>query len=195
MNLKFLSKNNLGVAAALLLVVLLSQSKVLNFLLDTTLGRALLILFILFISYTNKILGVVSVLFIIIMFNNSNLNYFMEGFTAQPPTTNDTTIPSTPAKKTDEEEQPVKPTNKVAATASPVTNDTTVDHTTMPAAPALATTSSQNVAKEGFQTLDIERSIQKGKQSNSIPVIPFMKESDSIAPYEASSFAESFSTI
>ena len=191
MNLKFLSKNNLGVAAALLLVVLLSQSKVLNFLLDTTLGRALLILFILFISYANKILGVVSVLFIIIMFNNSNLNYFMEGFTAQPPTTNDTTIPSTPVKKVDEEQQPVKPTNKVAATASPVTNDTT----TMPAEPALATTSSKNVAKEGFQTLDIERSIQKGKQSNSIPVTPFMKESDSIAPYEGSSFAESFSTI
>jgi hypothetical protein len=47
---------------------------------DTALGRTILILFILGISYTNKILGVVAVLFIIIAFNNSNIGY-LEGFT------------------------------------------------------------------------------------------------------------------
>ena len=80
MDFNLVSKNNLGAATALLLVVILSQGRFLNFLLDTALGRAILILFILFISYTNKILGVVSVLFIIIMFNNSNFGY-MEGAT------------------------------------------------------------------------------------------------------------------
>ena len=80
MDFNLVSKNNLGAATALLLVVILSQGRFFNFLLDTALGRAILILFILFISYTNKILGVVSVLFIIIMFNNSNIGY-MEGAT------------------------------------------------------------------------------------------------------------------
>jgi len=80
MDFNLVSKNNLGVVTALLLVIILSQGRFFNFLLDTALGRAILILFILFISYTNKILGVVSVLFIIIMFNNSNIGY-MEGAT------------------------------------------------------------------------------------------------------------------
>ena len=80
MDFNLVSKNNLGVVTALLLVIILSQGRFFNFLLDTALGRAILILFILFISYTNKILGVVSVLFIIIMFNNSNFGY-MEGAT------------------------------------------------------------------------------------------------------------------
>ena len=80
MEFNLVSKNNLGVVTALLLVIILSQGRFFNFLLDTALGRAILILFILFISYTNKILGVVSVLFIIIMFNNSNIGY-MEGAT------------------------------------------------------------------------------------------------------------------
>jgi hypothetical protein len=80
MDFKFVSKNNMGVVATLILVILLSQARFFNFLIDTALGRAFLILFILVISYVNKMLGVVAVLFIIIMFNNSNIGY-MEGFT------------------------------------------------------------------------------------------------------------------
>ena len=81
MNLTFISKNNMGCVATLLLIILLSQSRFLNFLIETALGRCFLILFILFISYTNKILGIVSVLIIIILFNSSNIA-FMEGFTS-----------------------------------------------------------------------------------------------------------------
>jgi hypothetical protein len=80
MEFKFVSKNNLGAVATLFLVILLSHSRFFNFLLDTALGRTILILFILGISYTNKILGVVAVLFIIIAFNNSDIGY-LEGFT------------------------------------------------------------------------------------------------------------------
>jgi len=81
MDFKLISKNNIGGVATLFLVILLTQSRFFDFLIDTTLGRAILILFILGISYTNKILGVVAVLFIIISFNNSNIAY-MEGFTS-----------------------------------------------------------------------------------------------------------------
>ena len=55
MNLKLISKNNMGIVATLILVILLSQSRLFNFLIDTALGRAVLILFILVISYTNKV--------------------------------------------------------------------------------------------------------------------------------------------
>jgi hypothetical protein len=80
MEFKLLSKNSMGVSIMLLLVLLLSQSRIFDFLFETSLGRTILIIFILVISYTNKILGIVSVLFIIIMFNQSNISY-MEGFT------------------------------------------------------------------------------------------------------------------
>ena len=92
MDFKLVSKNNMGVVATLILVILLSQARFFNFLIDTALGRAFLILFILVISYVNKMLGVVAVLFIVIMFNNSNIGY-MEGFTGT------TTVSSSNEKK------------------------------------------------------------------------------------------------
>ena len=85
MDFKLVSKNNLGAVATLFLVILLSHARFFDFLIDTALGRAILILFILGISYTNKILGVVAVLFIIIAFNNSDIGY-LEGFTDSPNT-------------------------------------------------------------------------------------------------------------
>jgi hypothetical protein len=85
MDIKLFSKNNVGAVATLFLVILLSQSRFFDFLIDTALGRAILILFILGISYTNKILGVVAVLFIIIFFNSSDIGY-LEGFTSSPNT-------------------------------------------------------------------------------------------------------------
>jgi len=89
MDFKLVSKNNLGAVATLFLVILLSHARFFDFLIDTALGRAILILFILGISYTNKILGVVAVLFIIIAFNNSDIGY-LEGFTSSPNTTEKT---------------------------------------------------------------------------------------------------------
>ena len=85
MDFQLVSKNSVGAVATLFLVILLSQARFFNFLIDTALGRAILILFILGISYTNKILGVVAVLFIIIFFNSSDIGY-LEGFTSSPNT-------------------------------------------------------------------------------------------------------------
>ena len=99
MDFKLVSKNNLGAVATLLLVILLSHARFFDFLIDTALGRAILILFILGISYTNKILGVVAVLFIIISFNNSNIGY-LEGFTTTPTTPTTTTTPTSTTSTT-----------------------------------------------------------------------------------------------
>jgi hypothetical protein len=86
MNFKLISKNNVGAVATLFLVILLSHSRFFDFLVDTTLGRAILILFILGISCMNKIFGIVAVLFIIISFNNSDIGY-LEGFNNNSPNT------------------------------------------------------------------------------------------------------------
>jgi hypothetical protein len=75
-----IKQNSISVFLSLFLVILLSQSKMFNFLIDTYLGRILLLVFIIVISYLNKILGVVSVLFIIILFNQ--YKFGVEGFVA-----------------------------------------------------------------------------------------------------------------
>ena len=102
MDFKFNSKTTLGAISTLTLVIILSQSRFFDFLIDTALGRAALICLIIGISYTHKILGVISVLFVIIMFNQSYLGS-SEGFTSQPATstTATTAMPDATAAATD----------------------------------------------------------------------------------------------
>jgi hypothetical protein len=164
MDFNLVSKNNLGVVTALLLVIILSQGRFFNFLLDTALGRAILILFILFISYTNKILGVVSVLFIIIMFNNSNFGY-MEGATTMGSSmgTNMGTM-----KKDDSKKAPASVTisaNAPAPAKKPVEG-----------------------GSEGSNLSETERSF--GKQSNSMP--PIKTSTDGFEAFSGS-FKEPYS--
>jgi hypothetical protein len=79
MDFNCINKNNYGIVTTLFLVILLSHSRVFDFLFVTTLGRAILILFILGISYNSKFLGTIVVLFIIIMFSRSNVG-IIEGY-------------------------------------------------------------------------------------------------------------------
>jgi hypothetical protein len=200
MDFKLVSKNNLGVVTALLLVILLSQGRVFNFLLDTALGRAILILFILVISYTNKILGVVSVLFIIIMFNNSDIGY-LEGFTDS----NSSSTTTTSSKM---------PTNSIKDTTSTSTDTTTTPTLTDEQKQQLmatlqekakdkdtstVTSSSTAVSSgaEGFNTFESERNIQKGKQSNSIPVTSYSSQSDNVEAFGSfgGNFSDSFAAF
>jgi hypothetical protein len=141
MDFNIVSKNSLGAAGALLLVVILSQARFFNFLLDTALGRAILIVSILFISYANQILGVISILFIIIMFNNSNIGY-MEGFVPNLSSANTTTV-------------------KNMNLATPVPH---------PPRPEKVKTINSNTATEGYDIIGTENSIKRGKQSAQINV-------------------------
>ena len=165
MDFNIVSKNNLGTVIALFLVVILSQAKFFNFLLDTALGRAILIGFIIIIIYINKILCVVSVLFIIIMFNNSDIGY-MEGFTSN--------------------NKPMKmkpPATNHAATKPPANND---DASKMKP-PAT------NPAAEGFDMIGTEHSIKRGKPSNTIPATkPVGMEN--FAPFSGS-YSDSYSSF
>jgi hypothetical protein len=137
-----INKNNYGVFAVLFLVLLLSQSRVFNFLFVTALGRAILILFILGISYISKILGTVLVLFIIILFNNSNID-FLEGYSLNSMTSqnarNNTNL-SLPGTSV-----PTKFTNSLSSKEI-------------------------YVGSEGFNIIDRENTILRGKNSNQIPI-------------------------
>ena len=193
MDFKLVSKNNVGVVALLLLVILLSQSKFFNFLLDNALGRAVLITFLIFISYANKILGIVTVLLIIIMFNNSNFGY-MEGFdTPTVPAAPET--PAAPAAPAAPETPSVPVTPSVPSVADITTPVPSPSPDPVPQPVPEKKDAKKAVAAEGFDVLGTERTMQKGKQSNSIPVNSFMRDSESALPFENSKFTDIFSAF
>lgn len=185
MDFKLVSKNNIGAAATLILVIMLTQSRMFDFLMDTTLGRAMLVLFILGISCINKIFGVVAILFIIIMFNNSNLG-FMEGFTD---TSDNQVTASTAAnipdvkKNIKKNELKEKISDKIAQQQSAATTSTTA-------------TTEKFSGREGFNIIDREGSMLKGKSSNSIPVFSNNRvQNDNIEPSDSSSFSGAYAAV
>jgi len=197
MDFKLVSKNNMGVVATLILVILLSQSKFFNFLIDNALGRMFLIFCIVVISFVNKILGVVTVLFIIIMFNqsgmfnqssifnqsimfnqssmfNQSIMGFYEGFTTptQEPSTND-------QNSLDKLKQKELQSKQNASSAS-----TTI------------TKNNPSTGIEGFNTVDREGVILRGKRSSEMPVlINTRNQSDNIEPTDTSIFTNTYSSF
>ena len=187
MDFKLISKNNVGGAVLLLLLIVISQAKTFNFLIDSSLGRFFLIIFILCLSYCHKILGVVGVLFIVIMFNS---NMYYEGFETTSNSTDassnsvDASSNSTTTINTDQIKEMIK--QQIADASNNNTSSSTTSSDT-------SDTSKKPKAAEGFDILGIENNIKRGKQSNSIPVNSFIRDADSVSPYEETSFLGSFS--
>jgi len=178
MDFKLVSKNNMGVVATLILVILLSQSKFFNFLIDNPLGRAFLIFFIIVISFVNKILGVVAVLFIIIMFNQSRIGFY-EGFTTPNGKTNN---------KLQEDKNKLNELKEKEKQAKQNASNT--------AAISSATTTTPSTGIEGFNTIDREGVILRGKRSSEMPVLHNTRnQSDNIEPTDMSIFTNSFSSF
>lgn len=198
MNFKLVSKNSIGVISALLLVILLSQAKFFNFLFETALGRSILILFILITAYTNKILGVVSVLFIIIMFNQSQLG-MMEGFTNT--TTMDASgvimdlsgnIDISGNTVTGQKGNTVTMNNGTTTVTNASGQTATVGSGQIAKQVQTNVNAKVSTAKEGFDIIGTENYIKRGKQSNTIPVNSHMKDSDNVSPFEGT-FSGDFS--
>ena len=191
MDFKLVSKNNIGTFVLLLLVIALSQAKAFNFLIDSALGRFFLIVFILCLSYCHKILGVVGVLFVIIMLNG---NMYYEGFgnnstDASSNSTTDASSNSTTQISSDQIKEMIK--QQIADASNNNTSSSSTSSSSSDS--SKKSKNSKNTASEGFDILGIENNIKRGKQSNSIPVNNLMRDSDSISPYEGSSFLGSFS--
>jgi hypothetical protein len=180
MSFRLFSKTTLGGVTLLSLILLLTQSNLFDFFINTSLGRGLLIFFILFISYTHHILGIASVLFIIIMISHSD-NIFYENF-------QDNTNEIIDESFVDESfvDEPFKNEPVVGKEEQILLENVDLDNND----------NYDNLntdAVEGFDIVGKERYMQKGFQSNSIPVSDFMKNSQNILPSESSNVFDSVS--
>ena len=150
----------MGVVTSLLLVILLSQTKILNFLFDSSLGRTILILFIILIAYTNKFLGILIVFFVVVLFNNDNNGF--EGFTN-----------SSSAEKNKKQQASGSPTS---STNVPLISKLPSSHTESTSTPSTS-------GIEGFDIIGIENTIVRGKQSKSIPIDNTLNSSINTEPF------------
>lgn len=195
MDLKLISKNSIGVVGALILTILLSQARLFDFLIDTILGRMALLLFILGISYTNKILGVVSVLIVIIMFNQSNIG-LMEGFVSDETTTTET-ISETNSdtdmsnnvvmikKMTEQIKSNEDELNKKKDKLKQLITENKGD-----------TSSKPTGGREGFNTIDRELTILRGKRSNEVPVFADARtQMDDVEASDIGVFSSGYSPV
>ncbi len=96
----------MGITATLILVILLTQSRLFDFLTETPLGRMFLLAFVILISYTNKILGLLAVLVIIIAFSQHDMNIvqsYTEGYRKLRPSTTAAAAAAAAAREAAEE--------------------------------------------------------------------------------------------
>jgi hypothetical protein len=191
------TKNIMGIVSTLILVILLTQSRFFDFLTETALGRMVLLAFIILISYTNQILGLLAVLAIIIAFNQYTQNVvqgynYYEGFNVSDLSGNVTASTVVNDKSTmlkDKEKLMKKKLNDV----NKKINSTAETATTT--ASTTSTTESFG-GREGFCMTDRELNMLRGKQSNSIPVFNSSREqNDDISPSDKSVFSNLFSTF
>lgn len=193
-----ISNKNTGAVILLLLVLLLSQSRVLDLFINSPLGRVALIVFILAISYLNKTLGVISVLFIILMLSNSGWN-ILEG--AETMNATDTTGSDAAATAA------ATATADAAATPTPVVEESEdekkkrIDDLQKQLADAKAALSNSDpetepkVTTEGFDILGTERELQQGKKANSISVDSSCRNCDLVSPVEDNSIFSTFFSV
>jgi hypothetical protein len=201
MNFNLVSKNNLGAVGALMLVILLTQARTFNFLVDTILGRFALIIMLILISYANKIFGVVSVLLIVVLFNVSDIGY-LEGFDGNKGNENkDENVNKDENEKkidtlennklsennTDENDTNMKKKINVITNSQDNSSQNKIETTIQ--------TQQETTATEGFNILGMENDFKRGKNSNTIPVSSLMNSSDSVLPYDPNSISENFSTL
>jgi hypothetical protein len=185
MNIMPFSKYNIGIVISLILVILLSQSKIFNFFLNTILGKSIFIILLIFISFIHKILGVVVILFFIIFFNNSHIAY-VEGFTNNKKAT---IFSNKDMSFNNETLAKDKVNQNLDVISKPVNIPIQQNKNTLP------NKKDKPVAKEGFDIIGTENNIKRGKQSNSIPVNDKMRMSSDVSPHEGFSFSNFSSMV
>jgi hypothetical protein len=182
MNFSIVSKQNMGVVVFLLLVIIISQAHLLDFLFYTTLGRAFFILLLLIVGYLNKILGVFTVLLAILLINNRENHFqYFEGITDMANASSSSSSSSDSVVKDLSVKDP----------SSNIVLDTVISEKTID----LVKDPSGNIATEGFDILGTENNLKRGKKSNSIPVSNSIRNSENVDPYYTSSFDNSYSFL
>ena len=194
MNFKLISKNNMGLVMILILVILLSQSRFFDFLIDTHLGRMVLLALVIFIAYTNKILGLVAVLFVIIAFNNNDMNMvhsynYYEGFDVSG---NSLDISGNALNGTIKND--IK--SRLQTAQQDMSGNLTESSTTATTTSSSASGTESFKGREGFCMTDRESNMLRGKQSNTVPVFNTSREqSDDVSPSDKSVFSSDYATF
>ena len=204
MDFKLVSKKNVGIFITLILVILLCVSKFFNFMTDTYLGRLVLLLFVILISYTHKMLGLLAVLFVIIAFNYHNgntvqaYNYY-EGFDGSGNTVDvsgnvGSNIVQDKISILKSKEDILH--NQLNAIQQKANSSSQTATTTSSASATTPNTENFYSGREGFGMTDRESNILRGKPSNSIPVFNNSREqTDDVSPSDKSVFTSSYSSF
>lgn len=199
--MNLISKNNIGVVITLILVILLCVSRFFNFLTETHLGRIVLLTFIIFISCTHKMLGLLAVLFIIIAFNNyhSNTVYpyplgIYEGFDGSGNNV-DASGNSLASDMIQDKVKILQAKEDLLKNELDAIQQRTSQTATTTSSAAATTSEGFRGGKEGFVMSERESNILRGKQSNTIPVSKYRQQSDDISPSDKSVFTSDYATF
>ena len=192
MALNLISKNNIGIITTLILVMLLSESRFFDFLTETHLGRMILLALIILITYTNKIFGLLAVLFIICAFKLNDINlYNYEGFTFQ--NMNEEKV-STKQINLTKEKDLTKAIDSFKTEYDSKKINLITPNVDSSQITTITSSSISSNAREGFCMSDKELNILRGKQSNALHVSSKSRQqNDAIEAADNSVFSSGFS--
>ena len=188
MDTKFINKHKFGIVALVFFILLVSRDNSLDFLIHTILGRLSLILLLLAITSFSVALGIVAVLFVIIMVNKNSSSY-LEAFDPESLTEEQknklnslTEEQKNKLNSLTEEQKNTLQKMKDNLTAKKSQQDT-ITSTSITASNTTATEPFKG-GREGFNTLDRERVLQTGKNSNKIPVDNKNQNIENVLPFD-----------
>ena len=202
MALNLISKNNIGIVATLILVVLLCQPRYFIFLTGTSLGKMFLLAMLIMLTYFNKIFGILGVIFVIVAFNLNRSNAvqsynFYEGLKKMKGIKKLTAPKIKFCARIGGEtvcfnsERELRSAKKEAAKAAKQVEDAEESFDTI----SNSVSSGNNIASgsEGFCMPDRELNILRGKQSNAIPVFNKSREHiNEVDPADKSAFSSEY---
>jgi len=191
----------MGVVMTLILAVLLTQSRIVAFFINTFLGRMLLLFLIIFITCTNNMLGLLSVLFVIIAFNNTineniiqSYNYY-EGFDSSNNDIANSVMQDKLSILQAKEDILKKKIDFIKQ--NPNSSQTTDDGSTTATTTSTAVSGTETFkGREGFCMTDRETTMLRGKQSKTVPTFKHSREQpDDVNPSDSSNFTSDYASF
>jgi hypothetical protein len=201
MDLNINRKHITGIFATLILVILLSQSRFFNFLSEIALGRMVLLAFVIFISYTHQMLGLLAVLFIIIAFNHNDMNIIQsysnamfEGFGNTDMSNNSTDMSN---NSTDMSNNSTDMSNNSTRTGTGTGTPSLNNMQKLKIASNIYNSlQSNSTGSEGFCMSDKETNMLRGKQSNTVQLFNTSRgQTDDVSPTDKSVFSSEYSAF
>lgn len=168
--LDLFKKNNLAIICSFLLIILLSQTNFMNFFFGNLFGACLLIIFILYIGYNNKLIGVVSALIALVIFS-CFFNY-QETFETNAAKKN----------KTPELDNNFEMLNDEIISDPSIDTDNASVEDKAPTSNPPSINSEKYNNTEGFDIIGKESLLLKGKRSNVLPLTKD-EQANNIVPY------------